>query len=127
VQMAFDDPHYDDCSLREIAEICRVSHMLVRDMKAEQNEKVPDETVSSYSNGPVKPRPRKPAPTQAETEAKEFRGALATIKAFPFNGVSAYHRMKLASNIDDLNYCIDWLTEALQAHVAAKHVESVTT
>ena len=88
--LAFNDPEYDDWSLCELADLCRVSHMLVRDMKAEQNENVSDETVSSYSdesvninsngsgncstNRTVTPRPRKPAPTQDQIDRQELLG-----------------------------------------------------
>ena len=124
VQMAFDDPHYDECSLREIAEICRVSHMLVRDMKAEQNEKVSDETVSSYSNESVSgnsnrsvtPRPRKAAPTLDQTDRKELMGALATIKSFAYDGAAAYARLELVSLHDELAFAYDWISEALDEH-----------
>ena len=56
VMLAFKDPNYDDWSLRQIADLCRVSHILVKNMKAEQNQKVSDASVNINSNGPVTPR-----------------------------------------------------------------------
>ena len=127
VQMAFNDPHYDDCSLREISEICRVSHTLVRRIREEQNAKASNAAGTSSIDAEVTVRPRKPLPTQNEVDRKELMSAIATIKSFPFSGGSAWHRCSLIDDINDLNYCIDWLTEALQEHVAGAYSESVNT
>ena len=127
VELALKDPHYDDWSLREIGELCRVSKDLVRKVKEEHNQKAARKPVFKDSNGTVEPRPRKPSPTQDQLDRTKLMDALATIKSFPFDGAEGYGRLQLLSNIDDLNYCIDWLTEALQEHVAGAYSESVNT
>lgn len=127
VQMAFNDPHYDEWSLREIGELCRVSKDLVRKVKEEHNQKAARKPVFKDSNGTVESRPRKPSPTQDQLDRTKLMDALATIKSFPFDGAEGYGRLQLVSEIDDLNYCIDWLTQALQAYVVAAHSESVST
>jgi hypothetical protein len=118
VMLAFKDPNYDEWSLRQLSELCCVSHMLVRDMKAEQNESESGKAVSSYSNGKVTPRERKQAPTQDQTDRKELSGALATIKSFPYDGTKAYGRLELVSLNDELAFAFDWISEALDEHKA---------
>jgi len=106
VQMALKDPHYSDWSLRQVAELCKVSHETVRRMKEQNN-----------GNGKkVTPRPRKEPPTQNEVDRKEFLGAMATIKSFPFNGDSAWHRLNLKDDIADVEFCWDWLGELIDEH-----------
>lgn len=109
VQMALKDPHYDDWSLREVADLCRVSHELVRVMKAKDNEP---------ENSAVTPRARKAAPTQDQSDRKELIGALATIKSFAYDGTKAYGRLELVSLHDELAFVYDWVGEALDEHKA---------
>lgn len=104
VQMALKDPLYADASLREIADLCKVSHELVRSVK-EKN--APE---------PVKPRPRKEPPSQNEIDRKDFLGAVAIIRSFPFAGDSAWHRLELEPDYDDLVFLYDWLGEAIDEH-----------
>lgn len=120
VMLAFKDPHYDSLSLREYADVCRVSKDLVRKLKEEQIENAASKSVFKDSKKP-KPRPRKPAPSQEKLDRDELVGALATIKSLPYDGKEAYARLELVSKIDDLNYCLNWLTEALQEHVVSQN------
>ncbi len=110
VMLAFKDPHYDDLSLRELSEVCRVSHELVRKMKAEQNVAVNTDKVT--------PRPRKPKQTQDQADRAELRVAIATINAFPYDGKEAYGRLELVSMFDELGGAYDWISEALDEHKA---------
>lgn len=108
VRLALKDPNYDDWSLREVGDLCRVSHDLVRRVKEAQN----------VDKKKVKPRPRKPAPTQDENDRKELNEALATIHSFPYDGKAAYGRLELVSLYDKLAMVYDWIGEALDEHKA---------
>ena len=109
VMLAFKDPHYDELSLRELSEVCQVSHELVRKMKGEQNVN---------TDNKVKPRPRKPAPTQDQIDAKEMKGALATITSAPYAGDLGYAKLELVSQIDSVKLAYDWLGEVIDEHKA---------
>lgn len=108
VQLALKDPHYDELSLRELSEVCHVSHELVRRIKEAQN--VDKEKVT--------PRARKPGPTQDQSDRKELMGALATIKSFAYNGTDAYGRLELVSLFDEIEFAAEWLEEAMAEHRA---------
>lgn len=106
VQMALKAPEYDQWSLREVGDLCRVSHELVRRIKESHNE----------DKKKVTPRPRKPAPTQDQMDKKELLGALATITCFPYDGRAGYAKLELVSEIDTLELVRDWCDEAIAAH-----------
>ena len=109
VVMALKSPRYDDMSLREVSEVCQVSHELVRLIKAEQNRS---------DTKDVTPRPRKEAPSQDEIDRKELGGALATIVSAPYAGAEGYTRLELVSKIDDVKLAYDWLGEVIDEHKA---------
>ena len=106
VQMALKDPAYADSSLRDVAELCKVSHELVRVVKEKNNPE------------PVTPRQRKEPPSQNDIDRKEFLGAVSTIRAFPFAGDSAWHRLSLAPDYDEVVFLYDWLGELIDEHKA---------
>jgi ParB-like nuclease domain len=118
VLMALKDPHYEQYSLRDIGELCRVSHSLVQSIKAEQNETerpvAGEPAVSTGTSKRKDVRTSKPEPTQEHHDRNDLRGALAIIKSFPYNGEGLIDRLEL--NPDDeesLRYCAIWLDEAL--------------
>ena len=66
-------------------------------------------------------RPTKKPPTQEEVEWDELRQALGLIMAFPYGGDRTKRWGLSQDDIKHINYCIDWLTEALEAYVAAQY------
>ena len=108
VQLALKDPHYDEWKLREVADLCHVSHELVRRLKGEQID----------GKKKVKPRARKPAPTQDQVDRKALDEALDTITGFAYDGKAAYARLELVSNFDKLQLAHNWIGEALDEHKA---------
>ena len=110
VVMALKNANYDGKSLRDFSELCNVSHELVRNVKDEQNRAQAGEVDNNNK------RPRRSAPTQDEADRKELDKALKIIKGFAYDGTEGYRRQELLSEIDTLNYVIDWLTEALAEH-----------
>ncbi len=122
VELALGDPYYAEWSLREIGELCCVSKDLVRTIKEEQNQKAAG--VFKDSKPENNKRPCKKKPTQAEVDLKLLRGALAVIKGFPYSGEGLAKRLGLTPDDEiDLKYCVEWLNEALQAHVDAVHAD----
>ena len=124
VLMAMNCPAYDGWSLRKIADLCRVSRPLVSDIKQEINEaaqETEEEGGSSATKTPNRVRKTKVPLTQDESDRTELCGALAVIKSFPYNGAEGYRRMNLSDDIDAVNFCIDWLTEALAEHNSAQY------
>ena len=146
VNIAFDDPQFDELSNRDIAKICRVSHSLVNNMRNELRagdggnistdaldsqelsdsdsnlEKGASEATDNKVDTPEgNYRPRRPPPTQDAYDKEQLVTAFSIIRGFPYNGTNAYSRLEIGTRIDDLNYCLDWLTEALQEHVASQH------
>jgi len=117
VQMALKDPELSQLSLREIGELCRVSHELVRNIKQEQNGTKPAKkvsTVDSKENGDdaVAPTLREPQ-SQGEVDLAELLAALKVIRAFPYNGAEAIVQMGLKKeHFPDLDYCGDWIDGA---------------
>lgn len=107
VQLALKDPHYDDWKLRDIGELCHVSHELVRRVKTEQNE----------DKDKVKPRKRKAAPTQDQIDRKQVESALDALM-LPYDGADAYGRLELVSIIATIELRRDWLNEVLDEHKA---------
>ena len=124
VLMAMNCPAYDGWSLRKIADLCRVSRPLVSEIKQEINEaaqEIEEEGGSSATKTRDRVRKTKVPPTQDESDRTELCGALAVIKSFPYNGAEGYRRMNLSDDIYAVNFCIDWLTEALAEHNSAQY------
>ena len=132
VMMALKDPAISALLVKEIADICRVTKRTVNRMINEQITADPDEngsqvgTKSQDENDSQKPtaadhRPTKEPPTQAEIERDELRDAMSLISSFPYGGEDTEKLGLSQDDIKHINYCIDWLTEALEAYVAAQY------
>ena len=126
VKLALKDPEISQLTQQEIADICRVDRKTVnrtrlRETLDENEQKGVPKVQQPEENTPANIRPTKVPPTQAEIERKELRQAMSLIKAFPYGGGDTE---KLGLTQDDIvyvKYCIQWLTEALEAHVAAHY------
>ncbi len=115
VTLALDDPYYDEWSQRQVSELCRVSHTMVRSIF--------DARMVEESSTDAKghKRPRKPKPTQAEVDLKQLREIQAGIKEFPYSGEGLAKRLGLNPDDEkDLEYCMQWFKEALASCVRAK-------
>ena len=113
VRLVLKDPRHATKSLREIAELCRVSHKLVRQLKLEINEQKEaqkakkDEKVSTVDSNK---RPSKPPPTQAEVDRMDFMAAISVVRSFPFAGAQAPESMELTENdYKAINAAAEWL------------------
>ena len=107
VTMALADAYYDDWSLRQVGELCQVSHNMVKEVKQAQIDKLSSDDSPGANN-----RPTKKAPTQLEVDLKLLRGALAVIKAFPYSGKKLSQRLGLTPDDEkDLQYVEDWIRE----------------
>jgi hypothetical protein len=123
VQMALKDPHYTDWSLRDISELCRVSHSLVQSIKQEQNEQeVPNAAhLSDTPERSTSPKAERsairtsmPAPSQEDTDRRELRGLMATVKSFPYSGAGLVERLSLSpDDQESILYVAKWFDEAI--------------
>lgn len=112
VLTALNQPEYEDLSLRDLSEICRVSHELVRNIKQEINEKA--EGMDDPEQ-PVEPKKKNDKRTQDDVDLLELRDFVSFIKAFPYPGEQAGERLKLTdSDKEEIEAVISWLTEAIQ-------------
>jgi len=108
VAMALADPHYDDWSLRQLAELCMVSHETVRNIK--------QESLSPDGEPGGNVRPRKAPPSQDEVDLKELREAMAQIKAFPYSGVGLVKKLGLTpDDYGGVRYCHEWFGEVIKS------------
>ena len=124
VKMALADTELAARTQQEIADICNVTRQTVsrisRREQLDNNDGV-TKLQEPEENKPENNRPTKTPPTQLEVERDELRQAMSLIKALPYDGD---HIQKLGlsqEDIADLNYCLDWLTKALEAYVAAQY------
>lgn len=129
VELALKDPYFGQLKRQEVADLCRVT---VRTVLRIANQLAvdgdDDRTLSDRSNGNQSQeptdddiRPTKKPPTQEKVERDELRQALGLIMALPYGGEDTE---KLDLSLDDIkhiNFCIDWLTEALEAYAAAQY------
>lgn len=122
VMMALKDPHYEDWSLRDISELCRVSHSLVQAIKQEQNEAekptVPDpvsgDSPVTGTSKKTQLRASKPPPTQEDHDRNDLRGAIATIKSLPYTGEGVVKRLSLSpDDKENILYVAKWFDEAI--------------
>jgi hypothetical protein len=113
VEMALKDPFLSGLPLREIAEVCRVSHELVRTIKQGQNKKTEpaakvstDDKESAGENVLATKTP----PTQDEVDKAEFMAAVKVILSFPYTGLSAIEHMYLGRDeLHDIDLAADWM------------------
>ena len=130
VKMALKDPEISQMKQQEIADICRVDRKTVnRTIRRETLDENEQEGVPKVQqpeeNTPENNRPTKAPPTQADIERGELREAMGLIRAFPYGGDRTERWGLSQDDINHINYCIDWLTEALEAHVAAQYKSDV--
>lgn len=118
VQMALKDPRHKDRSIRDIADLCRVSKSLVHDIKQEQN-KDKRQVSEKDSKGNKEPaagneRQTREPPSQEEIDKAELMEACGVINRFPYSGAEAIDRMGLGPDeYQTLNNAADWLDGAL--------------
>lgn len=115
VEMALDDPEFDDWSLRDIADLCRVSHTFVSNIKQEQNEQAQEARKKVTTEPRKKIRPKPSAPDQAHVDRLDLRKALRILRSFPFRGCDVYQRIKIGEDdIREMRLVHEWLGEALE-------------
>lgn len=125
VKIALKDPQISQLSLREIADICRVSHTTVSTIRNELSLESKTEDLDAESHNPNGETPTEAdegdravtkGATQAEVEVREIQQACDLIKALPYSGEDAVERLELSQGlISDLEYVIAWATELSQS------------
>jgi len=123
VKMALKDPQISQMSLREIADICRVSHTTVATIRNELHLEDEADNPDPSDHNPDGERPEDAADddkavtreaTQAEVETRELQQACNTIKALPYSGADALERIEVTPDlIADLEYISTWATDAV--------------
>jgi uncharacterized ParB-like nuclease family protein len=119
VKMALATPAFKDLSLRDLADMCCVSHTFVRvakdsdlreaevKRKAKPTPKKVDDAERPETNG----RATKEPPSQETVELGELRQALGIIRSFPYDGIHAAGTLKLnKDDLKSLEYVSEWLT-----------------
>jgi uncharacterized ParB-like nuclease family protein len=123
VKMALKDPEISQMSLREIADICRVSHTTVATIRNELHLEDEAENPDPSDHNPDGEAPTdadesdkavtKEA-TQVEVETREVQQACDLIKALPYSGQDALERLEITQDlIADLEYVSAWCTDAI--------------
>jgi hypothetical protein len=125
VKMALKDPEISQLTLREIAEICRVSHTTVasirNDLQLDDDHDDPDPSDHN-PNGetPVDPDEDDVAvkrdATQAEVETREVDEACKSIRSLPYPGTEAVNKLEMdADLVANLEYVSVWCIDAAMA------------
>jgi hypothetical protein len=120
VMMALKDPRHKKKTLRDIADLCRVSHETVRYLKQEKNQ---EKRVSKIDKPPAKEpadgneqKNVRPAPTQEEIDKRDMLDACNVINSFPYTGYDGVSKMELDSDdYKTMSNAADWLDSALAA------------
>lgn len=121
VELCLKHPEISKRSRQEIADICRVTKRTVQKIANTKDIDDPDEGVNGSSPGePQDPsgddvRPTKPEPTQEDVEREELRGAIAAIKAFPYDGDKVTKLGLDPDDIEGLKYVSTWTASAVIA------------
>jgi hypothetical protein len=117
VLMALNEPAFDKLSLRDMGELCRVSHATVRNIKEEINEKAAEikngkaGTTKKARKLANKNKPKAP-PDQSEIDLLEFRDALSIVKGFPYSGKDAtFAKLMNAADKKALKFATEWMAE----------------
>lgn len=118
VEMALKDPEYREWSLRDIGDLCRVSHTLVRTVKDEQNRKAEAKKngtkKAKVADAEEKVRPTLPPEEQGSVDRRELRKAMRIIRAFPYGGSEAAKKMPLTDDdVREMRLCWAWFKEAV--------------
>jgi len=126
VKMALADTELAQRTQQEIADICGVTRQTVsrvsrRETLDENSQDDVTKLQQPEENSPENVRPTKLPPTQEMVDRDELRRAMSLIKVFPYAGDDTQKLELTQDDIGDINYCIDWLTEALEAYVAAQY------
>lgn len=111
VLLAMNEPNYDSLSLREMGDLCRVSHELVRGIKQEINEKTDDLDDPEQPVEKKKPKNKK---TNGEAQRADFQEAIAHIRTMPFPGDEAEKLLKLDdTDMEHVEAACSWLMDLL--------------
>ena len=131
VKIALKDPAISQMTYQEIADICRVERhtvsriwrreLLDKNSNNENNGTKFHEPGEPEENDASNVRPTKAPPTQEMVDRDELRQAMSLIRAFPYGGDDTKKLGLSQSDIASANYCIDWLTQVLEAHVASQY------
>ena len=128
VKLALKDPAISQLSQQEIADICRVErHTVGRISRRDSLNENNDDGTKFHDPGEPEEndasnvRPTKAPPTQEMVDRDELRQAMSLIRAFPYTGDGTEKLGLSQDDIANVNYCIDWLTEALAVHLAAQY------
>lgn len=113
IEICLNNPKFEDWSARRLSLLCNVAHTTVNRIVDEHER----EASEDGSNNPS-PRPRKEPPSQEQVDRKQLLSALDAVRAFPYDGIEAFSRLKLDDKVDDINYVCDWLAEVLAGKIA---------
>lgn len=123
VKKALKDPEISQMSLREIADICRVSHTTVATLRNELQMEDEAEEPDSSDHNPDNETPEDATEedkavtheaTQSEVETREVRQACDLIKALPYPGADAIVKLELDDElVADLEYLSTWAAHAV--------------
>jgi hypothetical protein len=106
MKLALRDPIFKKLSLREVAELCNVSHEAVRQIKSNEN-------VNGNSKDKDSKRKTKPAPSQEDIDRKDLLTAVKLIQSLPYDGKTGAQQLKITkTEALGLAYCVNWLDEA---------------
>jgi hypothetical protein len=128
VLMALKDPEISQLSLRDIADICRVSHMTVARIRNELAFPTPEPDSNGHNQegeAPTDPsdddRLVKREATQAEVETREVAEACKVFKALPYWGKDAGERLLLDDDlVESLEYVSAWCADVVIDYRRAK-------
>jgi uncharacterized ParB-like nuclease family protein len=123
VKKALKDPAISQLTLREIADICRVSHTTVAKLRNEMQleDQADDPDPSDHNPDGETPEDateedkavQKEA-TQSEVETREVQQACDLIKALPYPGQDSIVKLELTDElVADLEYLSTWAAHAV--------------
>jgi uncharacterized ParB-like nuclease family protein len=121
VKMALKDPQISQYSLREIAEICKVSHTTVATIRNELQTADDLDDPDTTDHNPDNEKPADPdegdlavdkEATQAEVDKREIEEACKAIMSLPYSGKDAVERLAPDQDlIRQLEYVGIWCTD----------------
>lgn len=133
VKMALKDPQISQLTLREIGDICRVSHTTVATLRNEMQLADDMEDPDSTENNPDGEVPAdadeddlavKHEATQIEVETREVQEACKAFKALPYPGNESLQKLELTKDlVADLEYTSTWCAHAVIAWRSRKEEE----
>lgn len=121
VKIALKDPTISQLTLREIADICRVSHTTVATIRNEEQLRQETEDLGPEDHNPNGEKPSEAdesdrkvtrEATQEEVETRELLQAFGLIKNLPYSGSDALARVQVTADlIADAEYVGAWTTD----------------